>query len=69
MPTNCHPNRMTFDDLMAEVAGILAAGILRKRRREMDQMTEGRLPAITGLDVFAPKSVHCTRPLPKREGR
>ena len=47
MPADSHPNWMT------EVAGILAAGILRKRRREMNQMkkdsslTNTRLGALT----------------------
>lgn len=69
MPRDCHPNWMTFDDRMAEVAGILAAGILRRRRREMNLMKKGRILANTGLDVFAEKSVHCTKPLPKGESR
>ena len=69
MPRDCHPNRMSFDDRMTEVAGIQAAGILHKRRREMNQLTEDRSPAISGLDVFAQKSVHCTEPLPKGESR
>jgi len=60
---------MTFDDRMAEVAGILAAGILRRRRREMNLMKKGRILANTGLDVFAEKSVHRTKPLPKGESR
>lgn len=69
MPTDCHPNWMTFDDRMTEVAGILAAGILRRRRREMNQMKKDRSFANTGLDVFVEKSVHCTKPLPKGESR
>lgn len=69
MPTNCHPDWMTFDDRTTEVAGILAAGILRRRRREMNQMKKDRSFANTGLDVFAEKSVHCTKPLPKGESR
>lgn len=69
MPTHSHPNWMSFDDRMAEVAGILAAGILRRRRREMNQMKKDRSFENTGLDVFVEKSVHCTKPLPKGESR
>ncbi len=68
MPTDCHPNWMTFDDRMAEVAGILAAGILRRRRREMNQMKNGRTLA-NGLDIPAQNSVYGTRPLQKGESR
>ncbi|MBI2842677.1 MAG: hypothetical protein HYX78_04695 [Armatimonadetes bacterium] len=69
MPTDCYPNRLTFDDRMAEVAGILAAGILRRRKREMNQMNKGRTLANSGLDVFADKSVHSAKSLPKGESR
>jgi len=70
MTTNSHPNWMTFDDRMNEVARILAAGILRKARREMSQTRKARTLADNGLDVFAEKSVHCNnKPLPKGESR
>ena len=69
MPTDCHPDWMAFDDRMTEAAGILAAGILRGRKREMNQMKKGRTLANAGLDVFADKSVHSTKSLPKRESR
>lgn len=55
MSTDCRPNRMAFDDRMTEVAGILAAGILRRRRREMNQARE-RLSAKSEVDVFGEKS-------------
>lgn len=58
MPTDSHPNWMTFDDRMAEVAGILAAGILRMRGNKMNQMTRDSSLANTGLDV-AGESTHC----------
>jgi len=61
---------MTFDNRMAEVAGILAAGILRRRRREMNQTKKDRTLADNGLDVFAEKSVHWNnKPRPKGEGQ
>ena len=63
MPTDCHSNRMPFDGRMAEVAGVLAAGILRRRRREMKQTKERSF-----LNT-AQKSVHCTNPLAKGESR
>ncbi len=69
MAQTTNPNWMTFDDRMTEVAGILAAGILRRRRREMNQMKKDRSFENTGLDVFVQKSVHCTKPLPKGESR
>lgn len=34
------PNWMTFDNRMTEVAGILATGILRRRKREMGQISK-----------------------------
>ena len=68
MPRDCHPNWMSFDDGMTEVAGILAAGILRRRRREMNQMIRDGSFVNTGLDV-AEKSVHCATPLPNGESR
>lgn len=58
MPTDCHPNWMTFDDRMAEVAGILAAGILRMRRNKMSQTTRESSFANTMHDV-AGESAHC----------
>ena len=61
---------MTFDERMTEVAGILAAGILRGRKREMNQIRKDRSFSDSGLDVFVGKSVHCTnKPLPKGESR
>ena len=69
MAGDCRTNWMSFDDGMAEVAGILAAGMLRRRRREMNQMKKDRSFENTGLDVFVEKSVHCTKPLPKGESR
>lgn len=36
------PNWMTFDTPMTEVAGILATGILRRRKREMNQISKDR---------------------------
>ena len=69
MAQTTNPGWMTFDDRMTEVAGILAAGILRRRRREMNQVKkDSSLPSF-GLDVFVEKSVHCTKPLPKGESR
>jgi len=64
MAGDCRTNWMSFDDGMAEVAGILAAGILRRRKREMNQMIGDGSFANTGLDV-AEESAHCTTPLPK----
>ena len=70
MPKDSHPNWITFDDRMTEVAGILAAGILRRKRREMNRMKKGCSCANTRLDIFAEKSVHCNnKPLPKGESR
>jgi hypothetical protein len=60
---------MTFPECAREVAGILAAGILRRRRREMNQMKKDRSMPGFGLDVFVEKSVHCNKPLPKGESR
>ena len=70
MPTDCHPDWMAFDDRMTEAAGILAAGILRGRKREMNQIRKDSSFSDSGLDVFVGKSVHCTnKPLPKGESR
>lgn len=64
------PEWLSFDERMTEVAGILAAGILRGRKREMSQIRKGRSFSDSGLDVFVGKSVHCTnKPLPKGESR
>lgn len=65
-----NPEWLTFDERMTEVAGILAAGILRGRKREMNQIKKDRSFSDSGLDVFVGKSVHCTnKPLPKGESR
>ena len=69
MNVNTALDWLTFDERMTEVAGILAAGILRGRKREMSQIRKGRSFENTGLDVFVEKSVHCTKPLPKGESR
>ena len=65
-----NPNWMTFDERMTEVAGILATGILRGRKREMNRIKIDRSFSDSGLDVFVGKSVHCTnKPLPNGESR
>ncbi len=60
---------MAFDERMTEVAGILALGVMRRRKREMNQIKKDRSSAGRGLDVFAGKSVHGegNKPLPKEE--
>lgn len=61
---------MTFDERMTETAAILAAGILRGRKRQMNQIKKDRLFSDLGLDVFAEKSVHWNnKSLPKGESR
>jgi len=61
---------MTFDEQMTEVAGILAAGILRRRNRQMKEIRRNRSFSANGLDVLVGKSVHVTnKPLPKEENR
>lgn len=60
---------MTFDERMREVAGILATGILRRRRRQMNQIRKEQAFSARGLDVSAGKSVHSTNALPKGENR
>ena len=70
MAQTTNPEWLTFDERMTEVAGILAAGILRGRKREMNQIRKDRSFSDSGLDVFVGKSVHCTnKPLPKGESR
>ena len=70
MRNTASPDWMTFDERMTEVAGILAAGILRGRKREMNRIRKDRSLTDSGLDVFVGKSVHCTnKPLPTGESR
>ena len=70
MAQTTNPEWLTFDERMTEVAGILAAGILRGRKREMNQIRKDRSFSDSGLDVFVGKSVHCTnKPLPNGESR
>lgn len=65
-----NPHWMSFDERMTEVAGILAAGILRGRKREMNKIRRDSSFSDSGLDVFVEKSVHCiNKPLPKGESR
>ena len=65
-----NPNWLSFDERMTEVAGILAAGILRGRKREMNRIKIDRSFSDSGLDVFVQKSVHSNnKPLPNGEGR
>ena len=45
--------------MISEAAGILAAGILRVRRREIKQATEARGFLERGLDVSGNVSIHC----------
>jgi|GEM_PF-1632050 len=64
------PDWLSFDERMTEVAGILAAGILRGRKREMNQIRKDSSFSDSGLDVFVQKSVHSNnKPLPKGENR
>lgn len=68
--TTTNPDWMTFDDRMTEAAGILAAGILRGRKRQMNQIKKDRSFSDLGLDVFGETSVHWnSKPLPKGESR
>lgn len=62
------PEWMAFDERMTEVARILAAGILRRRKRQMIETRNSGSFSTDGLDVSVEKSVHCThKPLPKEE--
>lgn len=64
MPQTGNPDWMTFDVRITEVAGILAAGIIRKRKREMTALKKDRKFCPQTLDVSSDVSVHCThRPL------
>jgi hypothetical protein len=66
----CNPDWMTFDEQMTEAAGILAAGIMRRRKRQMREIQRSRSFSTNGLDVLVEKSVHVTnKPLPKEESR
>jgi len=70
MNVNTALDWLTFGDRMTEAAGILAAGILRGRKREMNRIRKDRSFSEPGLDVFVEKSVHCTnKPLPNGESR
>lgn len=70
MAHTSNPSWMTFDERMTEVAGILAAGILRGRKREMNQIKKDRSFSYLGLDLCAGRSVHWnSKPLPKGENR
>jgi len=70
MAHTTNPSWMTFDERMTEVAGILAAGILRGRKREMNQIRKDRSFSDSGLDLCAGRSVHWnSKPLPKGENR
>ena len=70
MNVNTALDWLTFDERMTEVAGILAAGILRGRKREMNRIRKDRSFSDSGLDVFVEKSVHYTnKPLPNGESR
>ena len=62
------PEWMTFDERMTEVAAILAAGIVRRRKWQMIETRNNSFFSTDGLDVSVEKSVHCThKPLPKEE--
>ena len=63
MPADSHPNWMT------EVAGILAAGILRKRRREMNQIKKDSSFANAGLGVLTERSARGAQTLSKDGSR
>lgn len=68
--TATNPDWMTFDERMTETAAILAAGILRGRKRQMNQIKKDRSFSGLGLDLSVERSVHWNnKPLPKGEGR
>jgi len=68
MQQNTSPKWMTFDEQMTEAAEILAAGIMRRRKRQMKEIQRKRSFSTNGLDVFVEKSVHVkSKPLPKEE--
>lgn len=70
MQSAVSPDWMTLPERVTEAAWILAAGILRRRRREMNQMRKERSLPSFGLDLFLEKSVHCNnKELPKGESR
>lgn len=55
---------------ITEAAAILAGGIVRLRRREVERIRRSRLFSGDGLDLFLEKSVHCNnKELPKGESR
>jgi len=62
--------RMTFLKRIVEATSILAAGILRLKKKENGIMRNTRISTDNRLDVSVEKSVHCTsKPLPKEENR
>lgn len=68
MPADRHPSWMTFGEQMTEVARMLAAGILRRRIRQMIETRNNGAFSADGLGVSVEESVHCThKPLPKEE--
>lgn len=68
--TTTNPDWMTFDEQMTEAARILAAGILRGRKRKMNQIRKDRSFSDLGLDLSLERSVHWSnKPLPKGESR
>lgn len=76
--TTTNPDWMTFDERMTEAARILAAGILRGRKRQMNQIKKAcpehsrrdRSFSGLGLDLSLERSVHWNnKPLPKGESR
>lgn len=65
-----NPDWMTLPERVTEAAAILAGGIVRLRRREMERIRKMRSFSCDGLDLFREKSVHSSnKELPKEESR
>lgn len=70
MQSAASPDWMTLPERVTEAAAILAGGIVRLRRREVERIRRSRLFSGDGLDLFLEKSVHCNnKELPKGESR
>lgn len=69
MATNLGCKWMSFNEQMSEVAGILAAGVVRMRRRQMKKTASGQCFSGFGLDLSGKESVHSTNTLPEGESR
>ena len=66
MHSTTNPNSMTISERALEAVGLIATGVLRVKRKQMENICQR---SEKGLDLSADSSVHSMKPSARGENR